>query len=82
MFCLKSIFDHFRRLIKICFCRYNKHTSNITQCNNKRILLLDTIKSHIIIRNTLKILLFDNTLENYLINLNDYKKFKYFVMFF
>ena len=62
------------------FC--NEHTSNVTRFNNKKILLLDSIKIYIIIRNIFEILLFDNKFKSYSINLNEYKKLKYFNNFF
>ena len=45
-------------------------------------MLLDTIKSCVIIRNILEILLLNNTFENYSTNLNKYKKLKYSCNYF
>ena len=50
---------------------------NIIRRNNKKVLLLDTMKNCVITQNILEILFFDNTFENYSTNLNEYKKFKY-----
>ena len=40
------------------------------------------MKIYVITRNTLEILLFDNTLKSYLTNLDEYKKSKYICNYF